>query len=91
MAADATTLRQHGALRLLVDGGLVAVQPADAAGPAAETLSVQLTSGQVSLSSVPALAPRSSSTVEALGLVGMLTFKAGSVLAAVTEAQQVRE
>ncbi len=39
--------QQHQALRLLVKGDLVAVQPAAAKGAAAETLSVQLSSGQV--------------------------------------------
>jgi hypothetical protein len=38
---------QHQALKLLVQGDLVAVQPAAAQGPAAETLSVQLSSGKV--------------------------------------------
>lgn len=39
---------QHQALKLLVQGDLVAVQPAAAKGPAADTLSVQLSSGEVS-------------------------------------------
>jgi hypothetical protein len=39
---------QHQALKLLVQGDLVAVQPAGAKGTAAETLSVQLSSGKVS-------------------------------------------
>jgi hypothetical protein len=38
---------QHQALKLLVQGDLVAVQPAAAKGAAAETLSVQLSSGKV--------------------------------------------
>lgn len=38
---------QHTALKLLLQGDVVAVQAADARGAAAETLSVQLSSGQV--------------------------------------------
>lgn len=39
--------QQHQALRLLVQGDLVAVQPAAAKGATADTLSVQLSTGKV--------------------------------------------
>lgn len=39
--------QQHQALRLLVQGDIVAVQPAAAKGATADTLSVQLSTGKV--------------------------------------------
>jgi len=45
---EPSTPKQHQALKLLVRGDcVVVVQPADASGPTAETLSVELTSGKV--------------------------------------------
>jgi hypothetical protein len=49
-ARAGATPGQHTALKLLLQGDVVAVQPADARGAAAETLSVQLSNGQVGVS-----------------------------------------
>eukprot|EP00775_Hariotina_reticulata_P001529 gene1529-1867_t len=80
--------KNHGALRMLVDGQMAAFQPADASGPTADTLSVALTSGQVVLGKQPLLG---TSAQEVLGLMGLFQFKAGAVLAVITQAQQAQQ
>lgn len=81
-----TNQSTHETLKLLVRGDLVAVQPAVLNGSQAETLSVDLASGQVQRSEASLLG---ASADEVLALIGIFKFKAGSVLAAVTQAQKV--
>lgn len=88
LLADMSTAKTHEVLKVLVDGDMVAIQPAAASGSQAETLSVALASGQVVRSEAPLLGP-SAETV--LAIVGMFSFKAGAVLAAVTQAAKVRK
>jgi hypothetical protein len=78
--------KTHEALKLLVRGDLVAVQPAAVNGNQAETLSVDLSSGQVQRSEAAVLG---ASADDVLALIGVFNFKAGSVLAAVTQAEKV--
>lgn len=78
--------KTHETLKLLVRGDLVAVQPAAADGRQAETLSVDLSSGHVQRSEAALLG---ASADNVLALIGIFNFKAGSVLAAVTQAEKV--
>ncbi|KAI8468529.1 MAG: SacI homology domain-containing protein [Monoraphidium minutum] len=77
---------QHEALRLLVSGSLVAVQPAGAAGGKVETLSIDAASGDVRLTQQPALG---GGCEPALALIGAFRLRAATVVAVVTGAQKV--
>jgi hypothetical protein len=77
---------QHEALRLLVSGSLVAVQPKGTSGGKVETLSVDLVSGDVKLTQQPALG---SACEDVLALVGAFRLRAGTAVAVVTGAQKV--
>eukprot|EP00878_Enallax_costatus_P012861 GHUV01013429.1.p1 GENE.GHUV01013429.1~~GHUV01013429.1.p1 ORF type:complete len:332 (+),score=94.38 GHUV01013429.1:445-1440(+) len=80
--------KTHELLRVLVSGDIVAVQPADASGSLVDTLSVDLQSCDVRVTQAPKFG---SGAVEVLALVGVFTFRAGTVLAAVTKAEKVAE
>jgi len=77
---------QHEALRLLVSGSLVAVQPAGASGGKVETLSVDMVSGDVKLTQQPALGGGCEAV---LALIGAFKLRGGTAVAVVTGAQQV--
>jgi hypothetical protein len=81
-----SSVKAHETLKLLARGDLVAVQPAVANGNQVQTLSVDLSSGQAQCSEA---APLGASVDAVLALVGIFNFKAGSVLAAVTQAEKV--
>ena len=76
----------HEALRLLVSGSLVAVQPAIGSGGKVETLSVDMASGDVRLTQQPAL---SGGSEPVLALIGAFRLRAATVVAVVTGAQKV--
>lgn len=79
--------RQHEALRLLVSGSLIALQPAGATGGKVETLSVDLVSGDVKVTQQPALT--GGAVEEVLAVIGALRLRGGTALAVVTRARRV--
>eukprot|EP00879_Flechtneria_rotunda_P022256 GHRR01023482.1.p1 GENE.GHRR01023482.1~~GHRR01023482.1.p1 ORF type:complete len:442 (+),score=142.53 GHRR01023482.1:302-1627(+) len=76
----------HESLKLLVTGNMVAIQPANAKGQQAETLSVDLATGRVMFNQAPLLG---ASAQKVLSVIGVFSLKAGAVLAVVTEAERV--
>jgi hypothetical protein len=76
----------YGPLRVTQEGNVVALQPVVTSGQAAPTLSLNLTSKKLDISSQPIMARKSS---QALALLGVMRFKAGTVVVLVTEAQMV--
>jgi hypothetical protein len=81
-----SSTKTHETLKYLARGDLVAVQPAASNGNQVQTLSVDLSSGQAQCSEA---APLGASADDVLALIGIFNFKAGSVLAAVTQAEKV--
>lgn len=79
--------RTHEALRLLVSGSLVALQPSGAAGGKVETLSLDMVTGDVKLTGQPAL---SGKTRDVLALIGAFRLRGGTAVAVVTGAQKAR-
>lgn len=77
----------HEALRLLVSGSLVALQPASGSGGKVETLSIDTASGDVRLTAQPALGGGSE---QVLAVIGAFRLRAATVVAVVTGAQKVR-
>ncbi len=79
---------QWGSLKMLVSGSLVAFQPASAtAGGTAETLSVDMSKGSVTISQQPVLP---GSATEVLALAGVFHLKSSALVGVVTKAEQVR-
>jgi hypothetical protein len=77
----------HEALRLLVSGSLVALQPEGALGGKVETLSVDMATGDAKLTQQPSLGAGCESV---LALIGAFRLRAGTAVAIITGAQKVR-
>jgi hypothetical protein len=76
----------HQSLRILVSGEQAAIQPAAAEGDKISTLYINTATGEVQQIDAVKLG---SSAEHVLGLMGIMRFKSGTVLAVVTEAQKV--
>ncbi|GBF98164.1 hypothetical protein Rsub_10576 [Raphidocelis subcapitata] len=78
----------HEALRLLVSGSVVAVQPASGSGGKVDTLSVDLVTGDTRTTQQPALGAGCEGV---LALLGAFRLRSGTVVGVVTGARKVAD